>query len=195
MLRRQLRRHFRHAVVWFAGQPENAPPDPLANLQRRFSRHEMRNAAHLFAVAAQFPLDAGILRSRLEMLPLPAPLALEFAIVSAPAAVAAAAAFRVRVRLANRSDCDSRSRAPHPVNLAWHCYAESGECLVFDGRRTALQAVKPGAVAELEMDLDAPPSAGRFRFRLTLVQEGVRWFDTAPQNLFADLWIPVAGQP
>lgn len=194
-LRRQLRRHFRQAVVWFAGQPENAPPDPLANLQRRFSSNEMRNAGHLFAVAGQLPLDAGMVRSRLEMLPLPVPLALDFAIVSAPAAVAAGAAFRVRVRLANRSGCELRSRAPHPVNLAWHCYAESGECLVFDGRRTTLQtAVKPGAVAELEMDLDAPPSAGRFRFRLTLVQEGVRWFDAAPQQLFADLWIQ-AGRP
>ncbi len=188
-LRRQLRRHFRHVIVWFAGDP----PDPLANLMRRFSKNEMRNASHLFAVACQFPLDAGDLRTCLEMRPLPAPLALEFRILSAPAEVPAESCFRIRVQLANRSLRRLKSGDPHAVHLAYHCYSETGECVVRDGRRTRLPIVKPGIVAEMDMDLQAPASRGRFRFRLTLVQEGVRWFDAAPQNLFADQWIRVAG--
>ena len=123
------------------------------------------------------------------MRPLPAPVAIELEIVSAPTEVAAGGAFRIRVRLANRSAFDLKSRGPNPVHLAYHCYAESGECVAFDGRRTRLHALKPGVDAEVDMDLEAPASAGRFRFRLTLVQEGVRWFDDAPQNLFADRWI------
>lgn len=177
-LGRQLRKFFPHAVVWCSG---DRLPDPMA---------DWRQASHLFAVAGQLSLDAGILRARLEMHPLPEPLALELTIVHAPAEVAAGAAFQIRVRLANRSACDLKSRAPHPVHLAYHGYAESGECVVFDGRRTRLRAVKPGIVTELEMDLDAPAAAGRYRFRLTLVQEGVRWLD-ARENLFADQWIEV----
>src|SRR5580704_2186368 len=195
-LQRQLRKHFRHAVVWFAQPSENAPPDPLANLKRRFSRNEMCNSSHLFAVASQFPLDAGALRTRMEMHPLAEPVALAIGIVRAPAEVVAGSFFRIRVRLANRSAFDLKSRDPHPVHLPYHCYSETRECVVFDGRRTRLHAVKPGAVAELDMDLEAPAaSAGRFLFRVTLVQEGVRWFDAAPQNLFADQWIRVVGSP
>ena len=188
-LNRQLRKYFQHVVVWFAEDP----PDPLANLKRCFSRHEMRNASHLFAVACQFPLDAGALRTLLEMHPLPLPVALEFQVVTAAAEVAAGACFQIRVRLANRSAFDLKSRDPNPVHLAYHCYSENQDCLVFDGPRTRLHAVKPGIVAELDMNLQAPAAEGRFLFRLTLVQEGVRWFDAAPQNLFADQWIRVVG--
>ena len=191
-LRRQLGRHFRHAVVWFAGDP----PDSLANLERRFSRAEMRNAGHLFAVAGQVPLDAAALRARLAMPRLPETIAAELGIVEAPEEAAAGSIFRVRVRLANRGSYELKSREPHPVHLAYHCYAENGDCVVFDGRRSHLPAVRPGIAAEREMEVEAPAAmvAGRFRFRLTLVQEGVRWFDSAPQNLFADRWIRVAAR-
>jgi hypothetical protein len=186
-LKRQLGKYFRHTMVWFADNPA----DPLANLKRRFSRNEIRNAGHLFAVACQFPMDAAALRERLEMHPLPVPAALGLAIVSAPEEVPAGARFGIRVRLDNLSGHDLKSRDPHPVHLAYHCYSESLECVVFDGARTRLHAVKAGGTAELEMELEAPPAAGRFLFRLTLVQEGVRWFDDASESLFADAWIQV----
>ena len=125
---------------------------------------------------------------------LPSPVAIELGIASAPAEVLAGEAFRIRVRLANRSAFDLKSCGPNPVHLAYHCYAENGECVVYDGRRSRLHVLKPGIAAEVEMDLEAAPVAGWFRFRLTLVQEGVRWFDDAPQKLFADQWIRVVGR-
>lgn len=174
-LRRQLRRHFQSVLVW--GSADN-----------------LRDASELFAVACRFPLDAAGLRARLEMHPLPSPVAIELGIASAPAEVLAGEAFRIRVRLANRSAFDLKSCGPNPVHLAYHCYAENGECVVYDGRRSRLHVLKPGIAAEVEMDLEAAPVAGWFRFRLTLVQEGVRWFDDAPQKLFADQWIRVVGR-
>ena len=192
-LRDQLRKHFPHVVVWFAADfQENTRPDALANLKRKFSRNEMRNASDLFAVASHLPLDAGALRARLEMPALPAPLEIELQIVNAPAKVLAGSCFQVRVRLANGSAFDLKSREPHPVHFAYHCYSEQRECVVFDGRRTRLPAVKTGRMAEFDMEIEAPAAGGCFLFRLTLVQEGVRWFDAVPQNLFADQWIQVA---
>ena len=187
MLKRQLQMYFHNVVVWFAEEPA----DPMANLKRRFSKSEMRNASHLFAVACQFPMDATTLRELLETHPLPAPVALQLQIITVPTEVQAGAWFRIRVRLANQSADDLKSRDPYPVHLAYHCYSENRECVVFDGPRTRMHAVKAGVTVELEMDLQSPVVAGRFLFRLTLVQEGVRWFDDAPQNLFVDAWIRV----
>jgi hypothetical protein len=41
------------------------------------------------------------------------------------------------------------------------------------------------------MQIAAPAAGGRFLFRLTLVQEWVRWFDQPPQGLFVDEWVEV----
>jgi hypothetical protein len=62
---------------------------------------------------------------------------------------------------------------------------------VFDGLRTRIPVAKPGFAVNTSMDLEAPAAQGRFRFRLTLVQEGVRWFDEIPEGAFEDWWIDV----
>jgi hypothetical protein len=55
--------------------------------------------------------------------------------------------------------------------------------------RTGIPYVYPGDSATVEMYLAAPEMKGRARFRLTLVQELVAWFDSAPYNIFADCLI------
>jgi hypothetical protein len=84
-----------------------------------------------------------------------------------------------------------KSQPPNPIHLSYHCYTANQELVVFDGIRTRILVSKPGFAVNLKMDLEAPAAQGRFRFRLTLVQEGIRWLDETPLKLFADCWIDV----
>ncbi len=188
VLKRQLGAHFKHVLLWFAAHDLAAP---LEHLRRPFSISELRAAGDLFALASHSRIDAPAVLAKLEMHPLAETVALAFQVVAIPPAVSPGARFRARVRLQNQSPMDVKSRMPNPVRLAYHCYSEEGQPVVFDGLRTALPVLKPGGAAEADMDLEAPSTEGRFLFRLTLVQEWVRWFDEAPQKLFADRWIEV----
>jgi SAM-dependent methyltransferase len=190
VLKNQLRDHFEHVLFWFA---DHSMVDPFANLKRPFSRDEMRSAGDLYAVASHFPITAGALVEKMAMRPVPAPVDLTLEVTGIPPSVAAGARFRGRIGLSNRSGIDLKSHPPNPVHLAYHCYSENGSVVVFDGMRTRLPSIKPGVRVELDMDFEAPVLPGRFLFRLTLVQEGVRWFDGPPQNLFSDHWIRVEG--
>jgi hypothetical protein len=77
------------------------------------------------------------------------------------------------------------------MHLSYHCYSQDGQPAIFEGLRTRISVLKPGFAADFDMEVVAPRARGRFLFRLTLVQEGVRWLDEAPQNLFDDRWIEV----
>lgn len=63
------------------------------------------------------------------------------------------------------------------VNLAYHWRALDGAEVVADGVRTPLPGrVAPGGSVALRMTILPPPSPGRYRLVLDLVQEGVAWF-------------------
>lgn len=117
---------------------------------------------------------------------------LDLQVLSAPAIVLVGSWFRIRVRLRNWSGTEFAHRDPYPVMLSYHCYLEGLEVVLFEGQRTPLPNVKPGAAAEVDMDVLAPCVEGKVLFRLTLVQEGLRWFDAEPLNVFWDTWVQVA---
>ena len=188
VLKRQLRAHFEHVLLWFAAHDL---ADPMENLRRPFSIGEQRAAGDLFALASHSRIDASAVLDKVEMHPLTGAVDLTLEIVTIPAAIPPLARFQARVRLRNRSGIHIKSRMPNPVRLSYHCYSEDRQTAIFDGRRTSLSVLRPGSVAEVDMDLEAPGSVGRFLFRLTLVQESVRWFDEAPEKLFAEQWIEV----
>ena len=123
----------------------------------------------------------------------PAPdVRLDLQVLTTPDAILVGSWFRIRVRLRNWSSTELASREPNPIRLGYHCYRGGLDLVLFEGERTALPPLKPGAAAELDMDLLAPCVEGRVLFRLTLVQEGVQWFDEEPLHLFWDTWISVA---
>lgn len=65
------------------------------------------------------------------------------------------------------------------------------QSVTFDGLRMGLPTFRAASVVDVDMQMDAPSTERKFLFRLTLVQEGVRWFDEHPQDLFVDLWVDV----
>ena len=65
--------------------------------------------------------------------------------------------------------------------------------VVFEGERTRLLPWVTGPGAELfPVRGTAPDRPGTYVLRLTLVQEGCRWFDA--DGLFGDLVLEVAGR-
>jgi SAM-dependent methyltransferase len=188
VLKRQLSQCFGNVLVWFA---DHGMANPVENLKRPFSRNEMRAAGDLFALASHGLVSRECLLAKFEMHPVSQALEGRLEILEMPAVVWAGVRFRARVRLRNDSGVDLRSRGPNPVHLSYHIYLEDGSALVYDGDRTLLPTARPGSVHELEMDIAAPSRPGRFLFRLTLVQEQVRWFDQPPESILADQWIQV----
>src|ERR1700691_2340634 len=188
VLRRQLQTYFGHVLLWFAA---HSLENRFENLERRFSVAEMRSAGDLFAVASHSPIDRRALLDGLAMRPISALKEVSLVVRQKPASVPAGSRFRVQVRLLNQSGGELKSQPPNPIHLSYHCYSLNGELIVFDGLRTRIPVAKPGLAVNISMDLEAPAAQGRCRFRLTLVQEGVRWFDEIPEGPFEDCWIEV----
>jgi cephalosporin hydroxylase/glycosyltransferase involved in cell wall biosynthesis len=64
------------------------------------------------------------------------------------------------------------------VRLSYHWLDAAGATVVHDGLRTPIPEELPeGQPVMLVMNVQTPASAGRFRLRLTLVQEAVAWFE------------------
>jgi len=74
------------------------------------------------------------------------------------------------------------SEEPFPAGqrvfgLSYHLLAASGDVLQHDNARTWLAApLEPGRSVSLELAVQAPEAAGRYRLELDLVWEGVMWF-------------------
>jgi hypothetical protein len=64
------------------------------------------------------------------------------------------------------------------VAVSYHWLDAAGRPAVFEGRRTMLpHDLAPGTAAALVAQVEAPAAPGRYSLCLTLVQEGVAWFD------------------
>ena len=87
--------------------------------------------------------------------------------------------FSVAVTVVNHSAWDMRSESPHPVHLAHHWLREDGRTMVrYESERTRLMpALCAGGSTEYDMAGLAPEERGSYILRVTLVQEGVRWWD------------------
>jgi hypothetical protein len=66
---------------------------------------------------------------------------------------------------------------PYAIDVSYH-WLRNGRIVVFDGLRTAMpRELLPGDQREIQMAVAPPPRPGRYLLRVSLVQEGVRWFD------------------
>jgi hypothetical protein len=136
----------------------------------------------------------------------------------APAEVPQNTAFQVTVDLQNDSPITLGSYPPHPLHLAYRWLSvkvedrgenaregggdETGNQtdnqtktetpIGTDGPRTHLRpTLLPGSRGTYMVHVIAPPDAGRYRLRLTLVQESVMWLDLLPTPVCADVTIDV----
>ncbi len=174
-LQRQLRAAFPFVELW-AG----SPLDPFASPLAQSTRAALREAPDLFAVAAIGPITDVAASSVFMQHPLSA---------EARGALSVSLAGQIEryddggagvwVEIVNATANVLSSAGSKPVMLAYHWLDRDRNVVVFDGRRTPLgPPLRPGERATRRMLLDPPPSDDAVA-RITLVQEGVAWFDDA----------------
>jgi hypothetical protein len=72
---------------------------------------------------------------------------------------------------------------PTPIHLSYHWFDGDGNVRLFEAPRTPLiPPLDPGSSRIYEIKVAAPVHPGEYRLRITLVQEGVRWFDELPDT-------------
>ncbi len=65
------------------------------------------------------------------------------------------------------------------VTMSYHWLDLVGRPFIYDGIRTPLpRDVPPGESVSLTARIEAPPAPGEYILRLTLIQEGLSWFET-----------------
>lgn len=105
-------------------------------------------------------------------------------VVDIPQTICRGETLRPKVRVTNNSAHDWYSDVDHPVRLCYHWIKNTGNYLVYDGIRTSFadQVVQSKSTIEQIMEVNAPNEAGILKLELTIVQDGVRWFE---QPLFS----------
>ena len=109
-------------------------------------------------------------------------------LTAAPSAMFSGARQQFGLELENRSGQTLASVSPHPVHIAYRWLdASTNEMVEPEGVRTPLSAsVGAGSRHRQSADVTAPLREGRFVLRVTLVQEGVRWFDETVPPVVAE---------
>lgn len=136
---------------------------------------------------------------RMEPLSIETARQVSIAVQRAPEEVDAGVAFQVAVDVQNDSGQTLGSFPPYPLHLSYRWLApDSDTPFPLEGVRTALRpTLLPGSRGAYAMHIIAPKDPGRYRLRLTLVQESVMWLDTLPQARAAraDVVLTVRGTP
>jgi len=100
-----------------------------------------------------------------------------------PSEMQAAKSYRATITLKNTTTATwpTKGDPPGPVFVSYHWLpAQGDQPVVFDGERTAFpHDITPGEVITLDkVAVLAPPNPGSYRLQVSLVQEGITWFDT-----------------
>jgi hypothetical protein len=85
----------------------------------------------------------------------------------------------VRVEIVNRSEQIWMGNNLHPINLSYHWLKDSGEFVIFEGIRSNVpqKFIGPGQPVSVEMQVATPQNPGKYILVLTMVQEGICWFE------------------
>lgn len=83
------------------------------------------------------------------------------------------------VEISNESESAWRGDIFRPISLSYHWLSDTGDVLVYEGRRTPLPAdgIRPGTRTIAQMAIDVPPVSGKCLLVLTIVQDRVNWFE------------------
>ena len=175
VLRRQLRRYFPYCEVWLG-----SATDPRGSLAQRLPVAALRDATDLFAVASHLPVDRARLLARITTDALAvAGDAVQLSALDAPAQVAAGRAFAATVTLRNDGAAALSSFFPYPVRFADRWLDGAGAVVSAGGRSLIAPAAAPGSVSRYALRATAPATPGRYVLQVLIVQEFVRWFETA----------------
>jgi glycosyltransferase involved in cell wall biosynthesis len=125
---------------------------------------------------------------RMHALPDAACAQLGLSIENCPGTVECGGTAAVRVLIENGSPEEIGSFPPFPVQLSYRWLTDEDERIVGpEALRTPLTtALPPHEKASYVMTIATPGEPGRYRLRVTLVQEFVRWLDDPPFLLSAD---------
>jgi SAM-dependent methyltransferase len=177
VLLRQLKKHFKHVLLWFG-----APEDPAGSLIGRSTPERLAAYRDLFALASNTPIEPDTIRKLLAPhLHHPEEIkeGLELNIVDAPKTVGSNEKFNVQLQISNNTEFHIHSLLPQPVNASYHWQNLSSQNFItFDGMRTPLHIpIPPENSLKINLACEAPGEAGQFKLVCTLVQEHYAWFD------------------
>jgi hypothetical protein len=152
----------------------------------------LRKTGHLYRLQRIGPFSVYTSPRRERLLPayafdLPRPIAKPAArieILAAPGTAAPGGLLQVPVRVTNTGvdvwSADGLDSGTYRVAVAYRWLDSKGTAVVVEGERTLLPMdVPPGGAAELKARVPVPAQPGSYRLLVTLVQEGVAWFDQA----------------
>jgi FkbM family methyltransferase len=101
--------------------------------------------------------------------------------------------FRITARVRNAGLQLWSNAAPNPVHVSYFWRTADGNEGVRDGLRTMFQEpVKPGDQATLDIDIQAPAQPGSFECCVSLVHEGLCWFDQFHPESAGIFWVCVS---
>jgi len=172
----------------------NEPLPPPTTVARDLDEY-LRHAA---ARMAQMEIELGQYRQpyRMEALSDAACAQLRLSIENCPEVVLCGTTAGIRVELENGSSERIGSFPPFPVRLSYRWFGDEGrETVGSEALRTPLKpALGPHEKASYTMKVAAPDEPGRYRLRVTIVQESVRWLDGPPSSLSAEATLVVSSR-
>lgn len=100
----------------------------------------------------------------------------------------------LRVRLTNHSIARLMEAGPHPVRIGYRWFPAEGPAFEGARRGALIPPCEPGSSEEYALELPAPEKPGRYRMRITIVQEGVGWFDEYAGRPYVDFLVDVTAR-
>jgi cyclopropane fatty-acyl-phospholipid synthase-like methyltransferase len=213
VLQRQLKSAFEQVQVWFSGEGHHAIG---GSLTQRFSHRQLAAAPSLYAIASPQPHQTQLYQ-RLQSKPLPIqqgpwrfgnplqPGQLTCRILSQPTTAPPNKTLELPVQLDNHSSHILHSNGDFPIAWSYRWLDAHGQILVADGDRTlvcppALPIDKDHNLLRYSsptyfVRIKTPNYLGQLTLRLTLVQEGVRWFDHSSLRCYQDTSILITEAP
>lgn len=92
----------------------------------------------------------------------------------------AGATTKIPVKVTNTSDFAWDNGTANPVNFSYNWFDSNGNRVVADGERTPLpKTLAPQESENLDAVIKFPNTPGNYTLALTMVQEGVTWFNDA----------------
>jgi cyclopropane fatty-acyl-phospholipid synthase-like methyltransferase len=213
VLKRQLNASFEQVQVWFSGEGNHAIG---GSLTQHFSHRQLAAAPSLYAIATAQP-DPIPLHPLLQSRPLPIqrwpwqsrnslqPGHLQYHILDHPAAATPNTPLELPVQLDNHSRYILHSNGDFPIAWSYRWLDRNGQILVAEGDRTLL--CPPALPIDKDhnslryssptyfVKIKTPNCLGQLTLRLTLVQEGVRWFDHSSLRCYQDVSILITEAP
>lgn len=85
---------------------------------------------------------------------------------------------KLQITITNHSSSVWQNTESTPINASYHWLDQDGAVVQFDGVRTPLpEPIPPGRTIALSLNVTPPSKAGRYQLLLSLVHEGICWFE------------------